>query len=236
MKVYKYRGIDTIQRDILTLSENKIFASPFIQLNDPFEGVYNEQISMIVSLIEKVFNANGDLVKSRFNNILNYKSKLGIYSLCKCYKNELLWSHYANAHKGFCIEYDLQGLKENYLNPLTVHGLNIDYKKSPQKIIPTDFNKKDLFLRKLFATKSKEWKYENEIRLIYDTSGLKDYKPASLTGIYFGVDMDEINKKLIMNSLINYNVKFYDIIREERSFKLNRKLSQNFLDLQPKTK
>jgi len=34
--------------------------------------------------------------------------KIGIFSLSKKYDDELLWAHYANSHKGFCIEYDLE--------------------------------------------------------------------------------------------------------------------------------
>jgi len=224
MKVYKYRGTEFLERDIRTLTENTIFASPFDKLNDPFEGMFNDQISALISFIETTFKADGTDVREKLKVVTDYKYRLGIYSLSKCFKNELLWAHYSNAHSGFCIEYELKGLKENYQIPPTVNELDVDYEESPQKVTPLDFDNHDLLLRKLFATKSVEWKYEDEIRLIFDTSGLKDYHTSTLTGIYFGTEMKEDDRKLLIDSLTNRDVKFYEIERQKDSFKLDRKL------------
>lgn len=224
MKVYKYRGLEFFSRDIETLKKHQIYASPFNKLNDPFEGIYDDQVSALISLIEKGFNTDGTEVRERLKKVTNYKSNLGVYSLSKCFKNELLWAHYANSHTGFCIEYELRGLKENYLIPPTVNELGLDYKRSPQKIIPQDFKKTELFLRKLFATKSKEWKYEDEIRLIFDKYGFKDYHPSTLTGIYFGVEMKNENRKKLIDSLANLDVKFFEIYREKDSYDLKNRL------------
>lgn len=224
MKVYKYRGTQFLERDVRTLTEDKIFASPFDQLNDPFEGLFNDQISSLVTFIERTFKVDGTEVRERLKDVLDYKTKLGIYSLSKCFKNELLWAHYGNAHKGFCIEYELNGLKRNFLVPKTVNELDVDYKKLPQKVTPQDFKNQALLLKKLYATKSKEWKYEDEIRLVFDTFGPKKYHPSTLTGIYFGAEMKKVTRKFIIDSLTNRDVKFFEIKRIDGSFKLDREL------------
>lgn len=38
--------------------------------------------------------------------------------LCTDYKNRLMWSHYADSHKGFCIEYDYSQINEETLKKL----------------------------------------------------------------------------------------------------------------------
>lgn len=224
MKVYKYRGLDFFKRDVETLMKNQIYASPFGKLNDPFEGIYDDQVSAMISFIEKIFKADGKEIRERLKIVTDYKPNLGIYSLSKCFMNELLWAHYANAHRGFCVEYELKGLKENYQIPPTVNELDVDYENSPQKVTPLDFDNQDLLLRKLFATKSEEWEYEDEIRLIFDTSGLKEYHPSTLTGIYFGIGMIKDDRELLIDSLTNLDVKFHEIYREKDSFKLKSRL------------
>ena len=224
MKVYKYRGLESFERDVETLMENRIYASTFDKLNDPFEGIFDDQISTMISFIEKVFEADGNDVREKLKVITEYKSRLGVYSLSKSFENELLWAHYSDSHKGFCIEYELNGLKEKYLIPPLVNELEVDYKLSPQKIVPEDFKQLNLFLRKLFATKSEEWEYEDEIRLLFDKSGLKDYHPSTLTGIYFGAELEDKNRHILIDSLTNFDVKFYEIYREKDSFKLRQRL------------
>jgi hypothetical protein len=36
------------------------------------------------------------------------KLKITVFTPSKTEKDELLWAYYANSHKGFCIEYDLE--------------------------------------------------------------------------------------------------------------------------------
>ena len=101
--VYKYRAnieINGEKRDTMQLTQNIIYASDMRNLNDPFEGSVElpksyEHEHWVTPIMQKLYSA-------------------GIYSLSKpkdgetfpC--NELLWAHYANSHKGFCIEYDLE--------------------------------------------------------------------------------------------------------------------------------
>ena len=71
-----------------------------------------------------------------------------------------------------------------------------------------------------FATKNKEWKYENEVRLItYDVDETSDFTKTDLcegdyiAAIYFGLKCPETAKTLIRKILHdNSDVKFYDIV------------------------
>lgn len=77
-------------------------------------------------------------------------TKLGIFSLSKRYDDELLWAHYSNSHKGFCIEYDLDQLlaKQNpkhrffdiqYSNKIQ----NLDFSQAFNQVDPDHLVKKN---------------------------------------------------------------------------------------------
>ena len=110
MKVYKYRSNYT--RDLITLFLNQLFAPTYDKLNDPFEGMYNDKEDKKILELLKSYGSN-PLEKAYEELIMMVKQK-GIYSLCKTYNNEILWSLYSDSHKGFTIEYDLDILIKDF--------------------------------------------------------------------------------------------------------------------------
>lgn len=75
-----------------------------------------------------------------------------------------MWSHYAGEHTGFCVKYKLSKHFICQSGNATNEHMNL------KKIIYT--NKKINIISKsinsdlAFATKKRDWKYENEVRLI----------------------------------------------------------------------
>ena len=224
MKVYKYRGLENFTRDLESLVKDEVFAPPFTELNDPFEAVYDEEITHMCTVIENLFKVNTSDITRSFESLREYKSKLGIYSLSKTYSDELMWAHYASSYKGFCIEYDKEILKNNYLAPKVVLELDVEYKNAPQKLTLGDIRKRDIVLKKLFATKSFKWSYEKEIRLIFDSYEAKKYNPKALKGIYFGTRLPTKEREALIDSLTNRDVQFYEIYRLENTYKVERRL------------
>ena len=104
---YKYRANILItnpvtkkeeRRDTNSLIKGELYAPKLKDLNDPFEGA-----------VELPNAASEDYWVTP---LLQQSYRAGVYSMSKQKKgenfpcNELLWAHYANSHKGFCIEYD----------------------------------------------------------------------------------------------------------------------------------
>lgn len=119
--------------------------------------------------------------------------------------NSLMWAHYADGHKGFCIEYDFSS---EFRKPLISFN-RVHYDK-------VDLSKDKLSITEAFATKSKEWKYENEVRLIsYNCESNEDYLPipldnlSSISAIYFGLKCSDERTSIIRPLLEGKNVKFY---------------------------
>lgn len=103
------------------------------------------------------FGVNADEITGYFNDIQNYDTKLGIYSLSTIFSNELMWSHYSSSHKGFCIEYDIEKLKNGPFDNNYINEIKVDYKDEVPILSLSDINSVnslELILKKMFATKS----------------------------------------------------------------------------------
>lgn len=225
---YKYRANSfvngNVYRDVDSLLNDELCSSSLANLNDPFEATYVDNLKNALNLIEQLFKANLKEVNKQWDELASFKEKVGVYSLSLSEQNypdnELMWAHYANSHKGFCIEYDLDKLEDSEKYAFDVNQLKINYQDFPPLIALDDVGQKDNFLIKMFGTKSKSWEYENEIRLLYSTCGMKKYNPFALKAVYFGLNMDEKFQKKIVKGLENRDVKFYKMQRQAESYKL----------------
>ncbi len=233
MLVYKYRGGDEeiFKRDIASLEKDCFWASNIESLNDPCEALvdgeyfkpYLERAASIltgssyeVATFKEVYGSLKELI----SKVL----KAGIFSLSKRYDDELLWAHYANSHKGFCIEYDLDILTRRKNREF--NRIDVLYAKKPPRIEVKDIihlNKNGItsFLQKLAGTKSKLWSYEQEVRIVTDTFGSQSYDFRAVKGIYFGLKMPESQKEAVMNRLKGRGIKYYQIYLKEKSYQFD---------------
>lgn len=85
---------------------------------------------------------------------------IGIISFCGRFDSTLMWAHYANNHKGFCLVFDEQKMKNSGLFGM---GGNIRYSKDFPKIDPR-MRGIEKALQQTY-TKAIDWSYEQEYRL-----------------------------------------------------------------------
>ena len=224
---YKYRA-NTIEgkestRDIESLLNDEIWASSFRNLNDSFGATYTDEIGKMLLIFNQVFKVNIDDLQKNWKELMAFKYKLGIYSLSTSDKdfpdNELMWAHYANSHKVFCIAYDVEKLEDSEKFSLDVNCMTINYSENPPQIEITDI-KNPNFIIKLFGTKSPVWQYEKEIRLLYTNYGMKKYNPFALKAIYFGLNMDKQYQTQIIEKLENRDIRCYKMERKDKSYNL----------------
>lgn len=161
--LYKYYSNES-EYAFKNLEKEVISFTPIESLNDPFEGI-GEYIYTITS-DEKAYwdsvskntpNLLSKRISDDINDIANFRYR--IFSSSKDYDNSLLWAHYANSHKGFCVGYNKSDIEN-----LSYKISDINYSNK----LPT-FKKieKETFIEILY-TKSYEWRYENECRALYE--------------------------------------------------------------------
>ncbi len=116
----------------------------------------------------------------------------------------LMWAHYGDNHKGFCIEYEVLNLED--LN-IPLYPVIYTNNQSIPSINELLFCPNETFTR-ILTSKSPQWSYEKEYRLVY-LNEIEDNKLGKniplpqgikpvriITGVKFNQNMDSETKKL----------------------------------------
>ncbi|XJM92291.1 DUF2971 domain-containing protein [Escherichia coli] len=206
--LFKYRKFDKNNLKLL-LNRELWFAKPDT-LNDPFEA--NSSFSNVLDAVWKHYPLPLDM-RIKYERYLKQSlQQVGICSFSKARKNQLMWSHYADEHKGICI-----GFKEEYLKKAGVSFLEADVEY--QDNYPFDDIVKRIhyfedneclngfdnicgdILLSILTTKYTSWKYERERRLIVENFGARKFEPLAVNSIAFGLRMKERDKKTLLTLL-----------------------------------
>lgn len=118
--------------------------------------------------------------------------------------NILMWSHYADSHRGFVIEF-----RADFIDGVKLE--KVEYSDTRDVLTFEDIDENNF--DKIFFKKSSEWKYEQEYRAVLPLSHankihngqfhLYRIKKSSINSITFGCAMGEKEKKTIMDTIIN---------------------------------
>lgn len=223
--VFKYRFGDekTFKRDLDDLEMNRFYLPSYDCLNDPCETiVLSDLFHKQADSLARVTGKPIDFLKKAMQEVIEKKNNLGIYSLSKSYKHELLWAHYANSHYGFCIEYDLDILLNSYKNDSEIYSFPVIYSLSPPQIALNDSQDKNVknIIKKIAGTKSTKWSYEEEQRIITDQFGHRNYYYQALKSIYFGLRMPDERKQEMMSRLKGRGIDFFQMTLQPKSYNL----------------
>jgi len=162
------------------------------------------------------------LASNLLNYINNKFSSFGICAFSASWKSPLLWSHYADEHRGICVEYDVGDLQELILGA-------VKYEQSrciKTSIIHDWFYKNDTsaiktIKQKFFYNKAKDWKYEEEWRLISEKVGKRE-RPFKITAIYFGM-RTSFSVQSSLAKTMGSNVSYYGVYAPKETFHLEKR-------------
>jgi hypothetical protein len=230
-KFYKFKGnvdinsdigLELFERDLNMILNSEIWCSSLEDLNDPFEGEYKmdlfkKQLNITTNSLsffglKKKSNESNAKIIAALKNMYELSKKSGIYSLTTNFENDLMWSHYANSHKGFCIEYEFDTLKtfdiQTNQNGFRHLG-KIEYSNDI-------FDTKDVFIKNInlvnfLFRKNIKWHYENEWRILSIIPGKYNYDQKCIKSIIFGLKTSETVIDLIIHKLTPLNIDFYKI-------------------------
>jgi len=188
MKIYKYfnfssadlsadNRIDSFRNNYLWFSKPRFFNDPF-DCNMEVINYYND----FLNSMEKLVANSRDLIVEK-------TKEFGICCFSKSNDNIHMWSHYADSHKGICIEYESSGFDDyfsfllrcrcvlqevDYRDSLLNLDSNIEWDSQPGLTefkpigqIISDPKLLDRLFEKLLLQKNQEiWSNEKELRLI----------------------------------------------------------------------
>jgi len=149
--------------------------------------------------------------------IINQISGMGISCFTENLDNILMWSHYADSHKAFCIEFDT-----NYSPFLDAEKLHqVIYSNKYPSLSPVAFFQGGYMPIDILITKSIWWKYENEWRQIIDIGNMPvEYDPRALTAIYFGCSMPDKQMRQIAAILAKSATPLFKMQRSHKDYGL----------------
>ena len=185
--------INSHTESILTANELH-FTNPK-DFNDPYDCTFpinnnssKEEIKLWTD--SNGFSANHFLVGFMQNHpdfikafMLKKIENIGICCFSSLCDSILMWSHYADYHKGICLKFDILKDPDFFFNPLVVQYT---------KILPGCYflNKNQEEMEKVVQRKFSDWSYESEVRILKSAEDLQNNKKPT--------DKDE-NRSRIFN-------------------------------------
>ena len=242
--LYRYRTgnswvIDNLKNDTIWLSTLKEYNDPFEnRVCIDFEGVADSYLKMdpktVALMHQKHIDKNHPLYKAGIDNIktlgeklqesLSMK-KLRVFTACFCEEKSslLMWAHYANSHKGFCIGYKF----EDIINKFGINILPVIYSEEYSVIRSYKmFEDYDEFFLDEWRSKSIEWSYEKEWRLVGDYRKNEPYEKGQVVDmvkpfcIYMGVNIDKAIRNQLVEICSEREIKLFQMQLSEKSYRL----------------
>lgn len=213
--VYKYFRINQYLYD--TLISNQLYFSSISQFNDPYDchlaildkiseddfKIYIEHTIKDADTQKKymdAFRKNPDeFVKPFIDIYRDWLKYVGICCFTKDKENVLLWSHYADSHRGVCLGFDYNLMKKKF-----PQYDEVNYNDEPFYF---DIKNPSDSVSKTALRKSSDWEYEEEVRFFMERSKNIDFYKDALLEVNFG---SRCNKRDMMNiqhliSKLNYS-------------------------------
>ncbi|VAW88449.1 hypothetical protein MNBD_GAMMA18-1762 [hydrothermal vent metagenome] len=228
--LFKYRKFD--KRSIELLVNRQLWFAKPASLNDPFEG--KSSCSEVLEAVWSHYPFPEEERKQYKTIIETQLQNSGICSFSKTRKNQLMWSHYADEHKGICI-----GFNEQILRPdnSSIYPIDVTYQAEYPfagiierfkyfEELPGVNNTKsiagDIFYSVL-GTKYLNWEYERERRLVYQKSQAISFTEKAVNSIFFGLKMPE-RDRLTLRKLLSgeewQHIKWYQAIKSKTEYAL----------------
>ncbi|WP_210396286.1 DUF2971 domain-containing protein [Motiliproteus sediminis] len=245
--IYKFRSFNSDFK-FQPFTEGKLyFASPN-QFNDPYElkpkvvglDTLEKREAFVDSFINKNLNnlnfkqrkeerrkalrrlLDIDLVEKDIHDTL---SQYGIFSTAKRWEHILMWSHYADSHKGFCIGFDFnQNFDREMGLPITV-----TYSDRYPELTPGQLSDYDQLFRSTVGTKSDAWSYEEEVRYIKlkrdGGAGLYSFSKEKIIEVILGASITEKDRSEIISIVSKEapQAKIYQATISQHVYGLDRK-------------
>lgn len=236
--LYKYRSLADASKEYTLdiFRKCELFFSAPSSFNDPFDCKFSPIMASVEKLVSEIVRRQtlvyepenvertilGDsVIYANFVKVVDrVMNRHGI--CCFSRKNEeiLMWSHYADCHKGICLEFDVSKDPDFFVFPK-----NVAYQDNYPKIdvsLPEGILK---YVSALLGTKYTKWSYEEEVRVYKEHHQAYHFNPASLVSVFLGCKtenkiIEEVMSVVKANIELNH-VRFYKTEMDKEAYKLN---------------
>lgn len=204
----EYTYSDLINNTITLVSPQKMndpydtLMYPWLEIHNKMYGNKNPKVSRLFSESHKHYRIRSFVA---FENVDDAP-----------FKRSVMWSHYADEHKGFCVVYSFSPSMRLGLNDSSYRVLDkITYDEKNTNLTTPDA----IDGATLLFQKSEEWRYEKEHRLlVYDPAIEDDYyklpldSDSKIYAIIFGLRCSTDTKKIVQSILKNQEVHYMEMV------------------------
>lgn len=232
--LYKYKDLtrDGIKHVEDMLRDNQLWFSSPTDFNDPFDSrpVYdpwNSRKDVVwgmtgflarrgASLADALAQAEQNIpqrpddlkrwhrrqIEKRSRQIAN----TGILCLTPLPANQLMWTHYANSHKGICIKLRVPDECEESQIDFIANAQPVEYADRCPAVNLVRDEAVDI-VRKTFLTKASPYGYEGELRIVrYDDGpGLKPIPVGIIGSVILGVQIKQTDRDRVIKACTEYD-------------------------------
>lgn len=254
-RLYKYRTFDSVSLGLLCEGESwyakpTTFNDPLECLPDLSDDV---DITELVSLHDHFHGERGQRMRNSYRygwdeddgeyevalphwrnmlvrDIASRLAKMldtrGVLTLSQRWDSPLMWSHYADSHRGFCIEYDATDHRCMNLDRVQYDcDRGIELSAVYSWLIRRDQGGLERFVESAFYRKARDWEYEMEWRDVSACNGLHS-APFEVSSIVFGMRCPPQVRTAIMLTYAGAgrqtSPSFYEAFFKPRSFEMGR--------------
>ncbi len=244
--LYKFRCLNKDTEAMLTRGELH-FEIP-TELNDPIECLpvfcvecseeeFREAIRQQISVTYPDYSANQidkatlaesypppqsklDSFRSRFQE---HVERAGVFSASERWGSIVMWSHYADRHRGICLELDIRTLPDDLQFHRVVYS-----NERPHVNLFTDWQESHKIT---VLTKNDEWCYEAEWRMVLhsppsapDFPGEADAPKDFIHGVILGARMKPEDRETVLGWVYQMSPrpKLYEASVDEQTYRINR--------------
>ena len=233
MKLYKYRSLENAWNTIDIILNRRLYLAPLESLNDPME-LKTEQVKAVIeahlrgngieyskpategdiafakSLVEQdlisaefIHASTGDLLLAMISRIY-----ARVCSLSGNPRSITMWSHYANAHKGICLEFEINSASpikyweaEKFERRFSARHMRRLFARfdAKENSTMTKLAYTVEKLKRLYSAKTYDWAYEYEWRIFRSESDrYYNFKDGEyLSRILAGPRIDDLHHDLL---------------------------------------
>lgn len=199
---------------------------PGVDLSDRFYPAVAEQYKtngqanfLAETRLQEILPFLKECVFERERNKIYTKWGVACFTVKKL--DTLMWSHYADGHRGFCLEFDTS-------SQLLQRGqgssgaLRVQYRKNyPVFKLATIFDQQENVVEEILTTKGCSFRREREYRIVRSTGQESvHYDPAILRAVYFGANITHEKQFKIADALKGTHTKFYRMKKSTNRFLL----------------
>ncbi len=245
-KLYMYKPPNCYTLDIL--HNSCLWAAKPERFNDPFDcdleiekyiteegflkslyqgyGERDQWPPHIVQYVDSNFDDDGkfipeerDRIQIETQQFIQENKNSGVLCLSEEYNSTLMWSHYAKGHTGVCFEFTRAA--DNCLGDIGIcspvqydrHYPIIDFEQMLLKKDGTTF-------KSMMKTKSWEWAYEKEWRLITEEGDQECPLPGPISRVILGIKIEDQFKSKIETLCQERNIPCVQARKVDREFRI----------------